>query len=209
MDRKSFGYPQLDCKLCESYSTCSPSVDPFYQPGSKTRLMIIGQDPTIYNGPERVKVVLMLDDKNSKLSIWLRDMFGKDIFDKITIYATNAVKCFLPKPPSSNKANGYKVLKPYFNNCKNYLLKEILTFKPSIVITLGEPAHKLFIQLISNDIKEKMNDAFTGDFIDCSIDDVNFKYSPCLHITTFRIAETYGNRISKYKDNLRNSVSGT
>lgn len=203
-----YGYPLPDCKLCETYGACNPTVEPFYQSGNKTRLMVIGQDPTIYKDPERVKAVLMLDDKKSKLSIWLRNMFGVENFEKITIYATNTVKCFLSKPPSSDKSNGYKVLQKYFSNCKNYLLNEITNYKPDVVITLGEPTHKLFLQLLhSKEIKEKMKDSFTGEFYDCCINNVSFKYSPCLHITTFRIAETYGKTIDNFIDNLRGNIN--
>lgn len=65
-------------------------VDPFYKEGNNFKLMLIGQDPTILNNPERVKKVLMLDNKSSQLYRWLISIFGKENFDAITVYATNS-----------------------------------------------------------------------------------------------------------------------
>ena len=35
------------------------------------------------------------------------------------------------------------------------------------------------------------------------IDDFTFDYSPCLHIKNFRVAETYGDKVKLFKDEIR------
>jgi len=204
MLRESMGYPSTECKLCECLGACKPQIEPYFQQGNELRFMIVGQDPAIYDKPNRVKVVLMLDQPNSQLSRWLRGMISKDKFDKLTLYATNTVKCLLNKPPSSDKKDGLKILRPYFKNCKRYLIEEITLFKPDYLITLGEPAHILFLDICQEKkmIKRSMKDAFTGDFINVNVNGTKFKYSPCLHISTYRVADTYGKRIDLYKEQL-------
>ncbi len=64
------------------------------------------------------------------------------------LYAINLIKCFFSRPPSRFTAGGYKFLKPFFINCKEYLVAEITGFKPESVITLREPAHRLFIDIL-------------------------------------------------------------
>jgi hypothetical protein len=71
--------------------------------------MFVGQDPT---RSERVKSVLMLDDKNSQLMRWLKGLFD-DKFSCIDIYA-NIVKCSINYPPSTQAQGGLKFLKEFF-----------------------------------------------------------------------------------------------
>jgi len=121
-----FGYPS-QCELCTSFGeSIKLSVEPYYKEGSKFRLMIVGQDPTIYNEPERVKQVLMLDKENSQLSRWLKNIFGKNKFYDVTIYATNLIKCSFSKPPTL--LGGQNFIKKYFNKCKSYLINEISNY---------------------------------------------------------------------------------
>lgn len=198
-----YGYP-AKCKKCHDITDCTLNVRPYFKSGGDTRLMLIGQDPTIFRKQERVNCVLMLDDPNSQLSRWLKGMFGEYNFDKLTIYATNIVKCTFSQPPSITQQGGLKFLQPYFEHCKEYLLNEIQQYNPTLVITLGEPAHKLFRSMINEQdkIDESMKLAFTGDFVPVKVGNSEFSYSPCLHIKTFRVAETYGQSVIKFKDGL-------
>ena len=167
--------------------------------------MFIGQDPTIFKGPERVKYVLMLDEPNSQLSRWFRDLIGHQSYDSLTVYATNLVKCTFAKPPSTMREGGLKFLQPYFQNCKDYLSDEIAKFKPTCVLALGEPAHKLFSSMLDNRdvIPITMQGAFTGQFIKARLSGMEFDYSPCLHIKTFRVAEVYGESVKTFKDRIK------
>jgi uracil-DNA glycosylase len=197
-----FGYPK-QCTKCESFSTCgfTLQVAPFFKQGDDLRLMLIGQDPTIFIRSERVKRVLMLDEPNGQLTRWLKDLFGKKNFDRLTLYATNLVKCTFEKPPSNFRGGGLKFLRPYFGNCNEFLVQEVLNYKPACVITLGEPTHKLFSSILDNseDIPDSMQGAFTGELMKTSIQDFPFDYSPCLHIKTWRVAEVYGDSVKKFK----------
>jgi hypothetical protein len=110
----------------------------------------------------------------------------------------------LDKPPSTSSQGGLKFLDFYFQNCKMFLSEEISKYKPTLVITLGEPAHKLFISTLDNrtSIAESMQNAFTGTMVKAKFRGVEFDYSPCLHIRTFRVAEVYGDSVELFKDTL-------
>jgi len=206
MDAYSFGYPG-QCTKCEFPSNGSLKLPkPHYNEGeSNEKVMLIGQDPYIHRQPNRVEYVLMLNQPDSQLSRWLLHIFGEDLFNKITLYATNAVKCPVTREPSTSLSTVLRLLKPYFNNCKDYLIDEIAKFRPTLVLTLGEPTHKLFVTILDNgkEFGSSMQDAFTGSFEEkAQLGDLEFDYSPCLHIRTFRIAETYGDKVKEFKKSL-------
>ncbi|CAG0932389.1 hypothetical protein TFLX_02586 [Thermoflexales bacterium] len=209
VDSYSFGYPR-QCSQCAAISTCTMSlqVAPFYRSGAGLRLMLIGQDPTIRHKTERVKQVLMLDQVNSQLSRWLTTLFGAKRFAALTLYATNLIKCTLGVVPSTAPPGGLKFLRPYFENCRTYLVQEIRRFRPAVVLTLGEPTHKLLTEQLANGqhIPLDMKQAFTGQFFRAKLGDVEFDYSPCLHLQTFRVAETYGDSVKHFKAGLLERV---
>jgi uracil-DNA glycosylase len=204
MDEYSFGYP-TECKRCAPLSDARLPlrVCPYFRKGDEVRVMLIGQDPTISRKPERVKHVLMLDQPNRSLSRWLREeVFGKKYFDSMTLYATNLVKCSFRELPS--RLGGLKFLGPYFENCKYHLAQEISRFQPTLLLTLGEPAHNSFISTLDNrdSVADRMKEAFTGKFVKAKFRGIEFDYSPCLHIQTFRVAHTYGDRLKGFKRGL-------
>ena len=200
-----FGYPS-ECTKC-SHDNCELTITGgFYGGNTDFRLMLIGQDPTIRNKNRTVNSVLMLDNKGSQLYRWLSEIFGADTFEAITKYATNVVKCTFDKTPQ-NKST----LERFFKNCKGYLEKEITTFKPDLVLTFGEPAHQLFRTLLepsSTEIEPKMKNALNGNFPEVSIKNTTFKYSPSLHIQTYRVANTYGSAVENFTNNLREYIKG-
>lgn len=204
MSEYRYGYPQ-SCDLCSDLPdpTRSLRVAPYLREGGAFRLMLVGQDPTVRKKPERVKHVLMLDEEQGQLSRWLRQLFG-DAFRTVTLYATNVVKCSFSRPPSEMEEGGLKFLRPYAGICRQYLVQEVKAFKPDLVIALGEPAHVIFRQMLdtASATGETMRDAFTGTFSRVSLDSFHFDYSPCLHIQTFRVAETYGESVTKFKQGL-------
>lgn len=201
-----FGYPDA-CSNCQSFSNGDAKlrVLPFYKEGKGKRVMVVGQDPTIFRDPLRVTHALMLDQGRSQISRWLHELFGKDNFKTMTLYATNLVKCSFSKPPSTTREGGYKFLQPYFRNCKSHISSEINHFQPELVITLGEPAHKLFISILDNspEIPATMQGAFKGAFYKAHLGEISFDYSPCLHIKTYRVAEVYGENVVKFKSGIK------
>ncbi|GMA98821.1 uracil-DNA glycosylase family protein [Pelosinus sp. IPA-1] len=199
-----FGYPQI-CDLCKDVDECNLEVvHPFYEKRveSNIRLMLIGQDPTIFKGRNKVKTVLMLDKENGQISRWLRNIFD-DQFDQVSIYATNIVKCTFKVPPSKTLEGGFKYLTPFFKNCKKYVVEEIGLYKPHLVMTLGESTHKLFRTVLDqNNVPQKMQQAFSGNLIRASVQGVSFDYTPCLHIKTFRVADIYGDAVKSFKSGI-------
>lgn len=201
-DAYQFGYPQ-NCERCAVHTGCALSlrVAPYFKPGSTPRMMLIGQDPTIRKKPERVSQVLMLNEPHGQLSRWLKDLFGLENFETVTLYATNLVKCSFDTPPSNSSEGGLRFLKPYFECCHEHLEREILAFRPECVLTLGEPTHKLFVSKLDppHTVPDTMQGAFTGHFIKAAMSGFEFDYSPCLHIQTFRVAEVYGESVRNFK----------
>ena len=206
MDIYKFGYPN-QCDRCKDLPYVKLKLPtPYYNKvTSNKRVMLIGQDPYIYRDPDRVKCVLMLDQGNGQLSRWLKDILGEHSFQEVELYATNVVKCPVKRDSSASLKRVLNLIQPCFEYCKDYLVEEIGNFKPTIVLTFGEPAHKLFISILTNKdlFKDSMKEAFTGEFIKASIRNVSFKYSPCLHIKTYRVADTYGKKVEGFKYNLR------
>jgi len=210
IDGFAFGYPG-ECKRCANIPANPASrltglqVGPFLKNGSGLRVMLVGQDPTIARKPERVKQVLMLDERNGQLSRWLESLFGAENFKSITLYATNVVKCTFSAPPSRMLEGGLRFLQPYFDHCRAYLVGEVLGFRPHCVIVLGEPAHKLFVSILDNadEIPTEMKHSFTWKFMRARLQGFEFDYSPCLHIQTFRVAEKYGMKVEGFKQALR------
>jgi len=204
MDEYRFGYPK-ECDWCAPLrgGKLELKVRPYFKERDEPRLMLIGQDPTIADKPERVRYVLMLDQPNGSLSRWLREeVFREDMFNSCILYATNLIKCGFRELPS--RLGGLEFLRPYFENCKRHLVEEISRFRPTLVVTLGESAHKLFITVLDNrnDFHEDMKNAFTGEFAEAKFRGIQFDYSPCLHIKTFRVAETYGDRLKRFETGL-------
>lgn len=213
--RNKFGYP-ISCNLCNEFEDKPQNIDlinPFYKTGESVKVLLIGQDPTILDRPERVNTVLMLNEttgRNGQLRKWLEsELFGKESFQKIEIYATNLVKCQFSKPPSTNTNGALKFLEPRFDKCKHYLYLEIESFRPNIILTLGESSHILFsreIELLQGKLNLRMKDDFNGEFCKVRLNSIIFEYSPCLHIKTFRVAETYGKQVFDFKNILKQKI---
>lgn len=206
MDIYKYGYPH-QCDKCKDLPYIKLKLPTPYhnKVTSNKRVMLIGQDPYIYRDPDRVECVLMLDQENGQLSRWLKDVLGENSFHEVELYATNVVKCPVKRDSSASLKRVLNLIQPCFEYCKDYLVEEIGNFKPTMVLTFGEPAHKLFISILDNNdlFKGSMKEAFTGEFIKASVRNVSFQYSPCLHIKTYRVADTYGKRVEKFKYNLR------
>ncbi len=202
-------YPAKPCADCDLVLGDHELIATyFYRPSLSStspgpRVMLIGQDPTIADDPDRDRVThaLMLNDPNSVLSRWLRgEVFAETLFDSFELYATNAVKCTFPSLPSSAKGGAERFLRPYFNNCRRYLRKEILEVRPERVFTFGEAAHQLLMGLLDtpHSFRGKMKVDFDSQLRPVSISGWKFLYTPCLHIKQYRTARTYGPRIVEW-----------
>lgn len=205
MDNYRFGYPKL-CNSCKNFNVGNTlNVAPYYHEKGKQRIMLIGQDPRIRKNQNRVNCVLMLDRNNSALHRWLNDIFGIDNFKSSTVYATNIVKCTLDRVPSDSEQGGREYLRKFFENCKSHLLKEILSFQPDLILSFGEPAHEYLLALFDDNslFTKEMRFDFTGSFYHISVKGHHFKYSPCLHIQTYRVAESYGDKVKFFKSNIQ------
>ena len=201
-----FGYPE-QCDQCKNLPYIKLKLPtPYYNKiTSNTKVMLIGQDPYIYRDPDRVGCVLMLNEERGALRRWLKDVLGETIFQEVELYATNVVKCPVKRDSSISLKGILSLLQPCFNNCKGYLITEIANFRPAIALTFGEPAHKLFTSILDNrdSVRDSMKEAFTGKFVNASVRNASFQYSPCLHIKTYRVAETYGDQVKKFQHNLQ------
>ena len=209
MDIYSFGYPE-QCDRCKNLPYVKLKLPrPYHNNVTSTRkVMLIGQDPHIHRDPDRVECVLMLNQGNGQLARWLRDVLGEHGFNEVELYATNMVKCPVKRESSTTARGVLSLLQSCFDYCKDYLVEEIESFQPTMVLTLGEPAHKLFFPILDNSnlVKGSMKEDFTGQFIQASVRSVAFRYSPCLHIKTYRIADTYGKQVERFRYNLQTAL---
>jgi len=209
MDEFRYGYPR-NCENCTGVKPGNPKVRPYLQEAEGRRVMLIGQDPTVRRNPERVERVLMLDKESGQLSRWLRDLFEESSWQSLNLYATNLVKCGFDRPVPTTGRLGRDMLKSRFHECKKYLAREIRLFEPGLVVTLGGRSHQFFATMMDNadEISLVMKTAFTGELVEASFEGLEFLYSPCLHITTFRVAETYGDKVADFKKGIRNYLQG-
>ncbi len=203
-------YPKSPCHDCDrigngrnrlfaSYSYKPPAQGTV----SGRKVMLIGQDPTIRRDPTRTRVThaLMLNDPKSQLSKWLRgEVFSPSSYDGFEIYATNIVKCTFSSQPGASERGGLKFLEPFFANCRSYLVQEILEFEPQLVVTFGEPAHQLFVRLFESPMgfDGQMKLDLVGRTRPVSVAGFSFEYTPCLHISQFRTAATYGPKVAEW-----------
>lgn len=119
---------------------------------SEIRLIFIGQDPTIRNKKSREKITVTLNlDKENSLKTYLKkvcDILQVDIEKEV--YATNLYKCFFKHPPADDQT----ILTRQFKIWMDLLINELAVFKPSFVITLGEPLIKQLIHSNSKNVKD-------------------------------------------------------
>jgi len=206
MDIYEFGYPER-CSKCKDLPYIKLKLPTPYHNKvvSSKKVMLVGQDPYIYKDPDRVKCVLMLNEENGQLSRWLKEVLGEHNFQEVELYGTNVVKCPVKRASSASPKGILSLLQPCFNNCKAYLTNEITSFKPTMILTFGEPAHRFFVSILDNRdlVKASIKESFTGEFIRASVRDFSFQYSPCLHIKTYRVADTYGDQVKKFQHNLQ------
>jgi uracil-DNA glycosylase len=182
----------IKCK--EKHNNYSPILSYSNKIENKKRIMFIGQDPTIKYGQDRVNIALMLNNDQGGIKKYLIELFGNNLFNDFTIFATNVVKCILKEKPTE-KYSVIDYLKPIFQNCKDYLIEEIDYFKPNFLFTLGEPAYQLFYSLLKNDNHPecyKFGKYFDGHLHDEKFREHYFKYSPIPHINSYKkIMEDY------------------
>jgi uracil-DNA glycosylase len=199
-----------DCVKCkERHYNYSPILSYSNSIENKKRIMFIGQDPTITDRQNRVTIALMLNNENGALRKYLVELFGNNLFNDFTVFATNVVKCILEKKPTENPSV-LDYLKPIFQNCKDYLIKEIDHFKPNFLFTLGGPAYQLFYSLLKNNNRPecyKFGNYFDGYLHDEKFVDHCFKYSPIPHINSYKkIMKGYNKENYYVKNKYYNTI---
>lgn len=117
-----------------------PVICPF-RGSSETKLIILGQDPTVKNIESRRKidVTLNLDKKNAlrKYVVEICEYLNINIEN---VYATNLFKYFYTVPP----ANTLNVLEEHLTENLNILKDELKEFSSYVpIITLGQPVLQL------------------------------------------------------------------
>jgi uracil-DNA glycosylase len=114
---------------------------PFVGSG-ESRLVIVGQDPTIQNAAKRTKIktVLNLDKPNSLRKFIERLCSDLGLHLDEHVYATNAAKGFFTQPPTViKKSDRLDVLAESRSVWGPILREELKRFPGVAVISLGEP----------------------------------------------------------------------
>lgn len=115
-------------------------VIPVFNGTGVTKLIIIGQDPTVKNAMSRKKITCTLNlDKNNALTGYVKRICGIMGIEFENVYATNLFKYFYTYPPAATP----EVLKAHLQLNLELLKKELNTFDGIPVITFGEPVLQL------------------------------------------------------------------
>lgn len=167
-----------------------------FTPTDTPEILIVGQDPTIRSG--EAGTVLMLDRPRNSVYNYIK---GK-ILDPLDlrlddVAATNVVKCTFPgnRPPNGiarenrvqlrdeSRAQGIRAetafLRPFFDNCKQYVVDEIRELKPKVLLSLGEPCHQLLVTSFDWPIGLRLKEVFGCTFLVETL--FNVDYIPCAH----------------------------
>ncbi len=113
----------------------------------KTKLIILGQDPTVKNEKSRGKITCTLNlDKNNSLKTYVNRICAGLGITIDNVYATNVFKYFYTAPP----ANTMEVLMKHLKPNLDLLQRELDEFGNIPIITLGEPV----LQLITNEYEK-------------------------------------------------------
>lgn len=169
-DSFSMGYP-ASCTLCSEMwhgylITPRLKVKPYT--GNSPKAFLIGQDPTLTN--RQSETVLEFDHANSHLRRYIENEILMPLgFTSEDVYATNAVKCVFPgrTPTQWAKMMGIPIedfLRPFFRRCRKYLTRELINFKPKVVIAFGQPTHRLLVSTYKWKIATSMKEVFGQAF---------------------------------------------
>lgn len=136
------------------------------------RLMPVGQDPTIPRRPQRVRHVRMAGEPSGQLFRWLRRLLG-DSYDRATIHPTNVVKCSFLRPPSDLDLSALDALRAYARNCRHLLAQEVARCAPSLVPTIGESSHLIFLGALDSPalVGDALQPALTGQLLAVSTEE--------------------------------------
>ncbi len=137
---------KLTCKFVKSKQHChGPLVG-----SEKSKILIVAESPS----GKGITFAKMFEDverkgKNKNL-LELRDLI-KTIDNNNTPHFTDVVKCGV-----TGAIKKYDLLNKRYNNCKKYLLEEIMIIEPELIISVGWYAREKIKELIKeNNIKIK------------------------------------------------------
>jgi len=216
----NYGYP-TSCSLCKEVVhiheasglfavLLTPTLEVKPYAGTSPKVLLIGQDPTLRN--KRVGTALEFDREKSPLRQYIVNYVLAPLgLTTDDVYVTNAVKCTFPgQHTPADWAKGMCIsvenfLIPFFMRCKRYLTKELISIKPKIVITFGQPAHRLLVSAYRWEISPDMKEAFGHVFpVDNPIPTV---YVPVIHYNS-RGHRYYKTRWSMLLYEVREALEG-
>ncbi len=174
---------------------------------SDTKLIFIGQDPTVRRKESRsdINVTLNLDKRNS-LKTYLNKVCNILQIDiEKEVYATNLYKCFFNFPPADDQT----ILTRHFKVWIDLLINELTTFKNPIVITLGEPLINQLIHSNSKQVKyywDYIGQTKSGGNFKCNESNENYlqrRIYPIAHQPTWNRNKFYKTYLNDYLDFIK------
>lgn len=126
----------FSCRECEIGKTVIPEKDLNLRPqvfsrgNVNARIVLVGQNP---GKTEILESKPFVGDAGKFLDKMIQ-ILG---LEKKDFYVTNTVKCFTPgnRTPSDQE----------IQSCRKFLIQELLTIQPDLIITLGNPAMKTIL----------------------------------------------------------------
>jgi len=117
----------MACSKCPALGSCVPPVGP-----SNPSLFIIGQAPW----ETEVDVGIPFCGESGKL---LDELLAAANIPRSTCFISNAVACQLPKDRRPCEPTTIEL-----DNCRPFLVRQLLLLRPSAVLCLGRDAYRIF-----------------------------------------------------------------
>jgi uracil-DNA glycosylase len=167
------------------------SVKDFIGKNYNHKIAIIGQDPGITTKKNRVNVVLMLDDKNSRLYQYIsKEILGPLNLSTDEIVAFNLIPIQLSssilKISQQHKINFYSFIYQLAEYYYPTLLKKLNKYQAEYIISLGNPVFEFLKRKGNLDIGA-IKEVFARKFL-IYFNKRKFILIPCVHYNSrFRI----------------------
>jgi uracil-DNA glycosylase len=166
------------------------------------KLIIIGQDPTIKNEKQRIKIKTTLNlDRNGSLKNYIRGICDSLGIGLENVYATNIFKYFYTNPPASTM----DVLNEHLNMNLKLLRNELQIYPDLPVVTLGEPVLQLLSNLPDDKVRsywDYKNGVSGHAFKKCTDNELDRPFFPFPHQPSSG-RKFYAENIKRYLDFVR------
>lgn len=178
--------------------------------GTRPSVLLAGQDPTM--AEREVNCVLDLENEDGELYRHIvTDTLEPANLGLDNVYATDLIKCRFPdnqKPKLVAENHGMEIedfLLPFFSNCRKWFLEEIEEIRPKIILSFGQPVHRMLIEEFAWPVPSNMKEAFSRAY-EVEVPIGHVLYLPCVYGHTVAVHPYYKNLWPRFIQNLKEAV---